>query len=126
MGIEKCKILVVDDELMYDSFFTEFFAMNGYEVFAAYNGQKAIEIAQSQHPKVVLLDIRMPEVNGFQVLEQIKKIDSRIMVIMVTALLDNDSQKRAQELGADGYVTKPFDIEALEKTVRTMCAAGHS
>jgi len=115
-----CKILTVDDELAADTFFNKFFEMNNYEVITAGDGESAIKMVKKDRPKVVLLDVKMPGMDGLAALKEIKSINKDIVVIMVTALADDQTMKMAMELGADDYVTKPLSIEDLEKKIVAM------
>jgi DNA-binding response OmpR family regulator len=119
----KCKILTVDDELMEDTFFNQFFDMHDYKVLSTLDGKEAVEIVKREKPKVVLLDIRMPGMDGLDVLKQIKKIEPSTVVMMVTALSDAETEKKAKEYGADDYITKPLSLEDLEKKVREIAGA---
>src|SRR3989338_3154071 len=112
-----CKILTVDDEMGIDSFFYEFFTIRNYEVFNATSGKEAIEIVKREKPRIVLLDIHMRGMDGIETLKEIKAIDKDIAVIMVTGDKDEDVVKKARDLGADDYITKPLSLEYLDKVV---------
>ena len=112
-----CKILTVDDEMGIDSFFYEFFTIRNYEVFNATSGKEAIEIVKREKPRIVLLDIHMRGMDGIETLKEIKAIDKDIAVIMVTGDKDEDVVKKARELGAADYITKPLSLEYLDKVV---------
>ena len=112
-----CKILTVDDELGIDSFFYEFFTARNYEVFNAQSGKEALEIVKKEHPRIILLDIKMRGMNGIETLEKIREIDKDAAVIMVTGVKDDDTMQKAKELGADDYITKPLSLEYLDKVV---------
>jgi two-component system response regulator (stage 0 sporulation protein F) len=112
-----CKILTVDDQMGIDSFFYEFFTVRNYEVFNALNGKEAIKIVQKEHPRIILLDIKMRGMDGIETLEKIRQIDKEAVIIMVTGVKDDDTMRRAKELGADDYITKPLSLEYLDKVV---------
>ena len=112
-----CKILTVDDQMGIDSFFYEFFSVRNYEVFNAESGKEAIRIVKKHKPQIVLLDIKMRGLDGIETLKEMKTIDKDIVVIMVTGEKDDDVMKKAQEAGADDYITKPLSLEYLEKVV---------
>ncbi len=112
-----CKILTVDDEMGIDSFFYEFFTARNYEVLNAMSGKEAIEMVKRERPRIVLLDIKMRGMDGIEALQKIREIDKGVTVIMVTGEKDEDVMKRAKELGADDYITKPLSLEYLEKVV---------
>ena len=109
------KILIVDDELEICNIFYDFFTPKGYEVIKATSGKEAIELVKTEKPNLVFLDIRMPVMDGMEVLKQIKEIDQSSTVIMVTVLKDEKTAKNALKLGAYDYVTKPLSFEYLEK-----------
>lgn len=112
-----CKILTVDDEMGIDSFFYEFFSARNYEVLNAQSGKEAIEIVKKHRPRIVLLDINMKGMDGIETLKRIKEIDKDVSVIMVTGVKDDDVAKKARELGADDYITKPLSLDYLDKVV---------
>jgi len=109
------KILVVDDEIEICNIFYDFFTPKGYEVIKATSGKAALEKVKSENPNLVFLDIRMPEMDGLEVLKQIRQIDNAIAVIMVTVMNDEETAKKAIKLGANDYVPKPLSFDYLEK-----------
>jgi DNA-binding NtrC family response regulator len=111
------KILVVDDEIHVVRLIQEFLTMKGYEVYTAADGTEAIQKVQELKPHIVLLDMIMPGIGGIDTLKEIKKIDPDIAVIMVTAVNDEELAKRAVQLGAYDYITKPINIDYLETCV---------
>lgn len=111
------KMLVVDDEFEIRDFLKNFFTERKYEILTAAGGEGALDIIKSEKPHVVLLDIRMPGMSGVEVLRQAKEFDSKIKIIMLTAIEDKDMSDLAKQFGADDYVTKPFSLEYLERDV---------
>ncbi|OGW88201.1 MAG: hypothetical protein A3A73_03770 [Omnitrophica bacterium RIFCSPLOWO2_01_FULL_50_24] len=112
------KLLIVDDEVEICDFLKSFFEERDYEVVTANSGEAALEIVKKIRPQVVLLDIKMPGMNGVRVLEEIKQKFPRIKVIMVTAIETRDKIEECLRLGADNYITKPLSLEYLENDVR--------
>ena len=112
------KLLVVDDEVEICDFLKSFFEERNYEVKSASSGQAALDMVEQFKPNVILLDIKMPGMDGIQVLGAIKKKYPRIKVIMVTALETRDKIEECLRLGADNYITKPLSLEYLENDVR--------
>lgn len=112
------KLLVVDDEVEICDFLKSFFEERNYEVKAVSSGQAALTAMEQFKPHVVLLDIKMPGMDGVQVLGMIKKKFPRTKVIMVTALETRDKIEECLRLGADNYITKPLSLEYLENDVR--------
>ena len=111
------KLLVVDDERDVCDFVKNFFEERGYKVLTAPNGKEAVSMAEKETPDTILMDIRMPKMDGITALENIKKRKPKCRVIMVTCVDDLDKMGRASELGADGYITKPFVLAVLVKAV---------
>jgi CheY-like chemotaxis protein len=113
------KLLIVDDEIDVREFAANFFRKRKLETTIAGSGEEAIEKVRQDKPDVVLLDIRMGAMNGIQTLEEIKKIDPAIKVIMVTGTKpeENEAYKKCLSLGASNYVHKPLRLEELEQVV---------
>jgi DNA-binding response OmpR family regulator len=114
---DKIKIMVVDDEYEICSMLKDFLEREGYEAFTATSVKDALGIIEKERPKVILLDIRMPEMNGIEAIEEIRKIDEKVGIIMATAVMDEDVARKAMELGASDYIIKPFDLEYLRKSL---------
>ena len=112
-------ILVVDDEARMVRFIQLNLEHDGFQVITAYNGREALEQVRSQLPNMVLLDVMMPDLDGFEVLGRIRE-QSTIPVIMLTAKGEEDDRVRGLELGADDYVTKPFSPRELVSRVRAV------
>lgn len=112
------KLLIVDDEVEICDFLKSFFEERSYDVISATSGEEALKLVESFKPHVVLLDIKMPGMNGVQVLQAIKAKLPKLKVIMVTALETRDKIEECLRLGADNYITKPLSLEYLENDVR--------
>lgn len=112
-------ILVVDDEVRMVRFIRLNLEHDGFQVISAYNGREALEQVRSALPNLVLLDVMMPDLDGFDVLQRIRK-QSTIPVIMLTAKGEEDDRVRGLELGADDYITKPFSPRELVSRVRAV------
>jgi len=108
------RILVVDDEQDVCEMLEKFLTIKGYEVSTALSGEDALALVKKEKPHIVLLDIRMPEMDGIECLEHIKEIDREIGVIMITAIKQDDVGKKAMELGAYDYITKPLSLQYLQ------------
>jgi DNA-binding response OmpR family regulator len=113
------KILVVDDERSIADAIAYGMYREGYKVDTAYDGEEALEKIKSFSPKVIIMDIVMPKLNGYEVL---KKIDSRnkMGIVILTAKNDIIDKVLGLELGADDYVTKPFDMRELLVRVKSL------
>ena len=119
----KQKLLIVDDQNGIRVLLTEVFSSEGYQTFQASNGKLALEIVRNEKPDLVLLDMKIPGMDGLEILKHIKKIDSGIKVIMMTAYGELDMIKEATELGALTHFTKPFDIDDLRIEVHRQLRA---
>ena len=112
-------ILVVDDEQRMVRFIRLNLEHDGFQVISAYNGNDALEQVRTQLPDLVLLDVMMPDLDGFEVLKRIRA-QSSVPVIMLTAKGEEDDRVRGLEAGADDYVTKPFSPRELVSRVRAV------
>jgi two-component system KDP operon response regulator KdpE len=113
------RILVVDDEPRMIGFIRMNLELEGYQVLEAHNGVEALEVVRTQLPDLVLLDVMMPEPDGFETLRMLREF-STIPVIMLTAKGEEDDKVYGLELGADDYVTKPFGSRELSSRVRAV------
>ena len=113
------KILVVDDNEDNANIIRDYLEARGYPITVAYNGDEAMAQFESVKPSLVLLDVMMPGMDGWQVCRQIKASPSArdVRVIMVTALQDWMDKRQALETGADDYVEKPFELAKLAAVV---------
>ena len=112
-------ILVVDDEPRMTRFIRMNLELEGYRVVEAHNGLDALEKARTDLPDLVILDVMMPELDGFDTLEMLREV-SNVPVIMLTVRSDEEDKVRGLELGADDYVTKPFGARELASRVRAV------
>ena len=114
------KILIVEDEESLLRLESILLTSKGYDVKGVPNGQAALEAIALQQPDLILLDIMLPEIDGFEVCRRIKaaKDTSHIPVIMLTAKKCQDDFSRGQEVGADWYITKPFKSSMVIETIQ--------
>jgi DNA-binding response OmpR family regulator len=110
-------MLIVDDEPDAIELLSEFLTGKGYEVIAAYNGEEALKKVKAERPHLILLDIRMPGINGLEVLRQVRQIDQEVGVIVVTAVQEEETGRQALMLGAFDYIVKPLNLEYLERSL---------
>jgi len=116
---EKKLILIVDDEPRMIKFIRLNLELEGYRVSEASNGLKALDKVRTELPDLVLLDVMMPEMDGFETLERIREI-STVPVIMLTIKAEEEDKVRGLELGADDYVTKPFSPRELSSRIKAV------
>ncbi len=122
----KEKVLVVDDERAVVMVIETNLRIAGYQVVTAYNGREALEKIRAEHPACVLLDVMMPEMNGWDVLREIRADATieRTQVIMLTAMAEDSDITKGYELGVDHYLTKPFEPEELLEFVERVIEMG--
>ncbi len=111
------KLLIVDDEVDVREFAGNFFKKRKIAVLTAAGGKEALVIIDKEKPDLVLLDVRMEEMNGIDVLKTLRGKNNQTKVIMVTGVENGESVKEAHELGILGYIHKPLILEELEKVV---------
>ncbi|GER78545.1 MAG: DNA-binding response regulator [Anaerolineaceae bacterium] len=116
---DRRKILIVDDEERMVRFIRMNLEHDGFIVADAFNGKQAIQKMRDVNPDIILLDVMMPDVDGFDVLETIREF-TNVPVIMLTARGEEDDRVRGLELGADDYVTKPFSPRELVSRIRAV------
>lgn len=118
------KILVVDDETKIVDILTFNLRKEGYETIEAYDGEAGLTLALSENPDLVILDIMMPKMDGYEVCKRIRKT-SQVPVIMLTAKDEEADKVLSFELGADDYITKPFGVKELLARVMANLRRGH-
>ena len=120
MADVKSKILVVEDDLDVAEMLNAYFRVQGYEVFTVNWGEDGVRACQTVDPDLVVLDIRLPDIDGYEVARRLRT-DRRtqdVPIIFLTEKRDRDDRLHGLELGADDYITKPFDIQELRLRVR--------
>jgi two-component system response regulator (stage 0 sporulation protein F) len=114
----KEKILIVDDQFGIRILLNEVFQKEGYQTFQAANGYQALEIVDKHSPDLVLLDMKIPGMDGIEILKRMKAVDQEIRVIIMTAYGELDMIQEAKDLGAITHFAKPFDIDEIREAVR--------
>lgn len=115
----KNKILVVDDERNIVELIRLYLEKEDFETICAYNGSEAIEKFRAESPDLIILDLMLPETDGWQVCREIRKT-SQVPIIMLTAKSDTFDKVLGLELGADDYMTKPFEAKELLARVKAV------
>ena len=108
-------VLVVEDDAQLNELVGAYVKIAGFGYRHALDGTTAISEAQAHHPKLIILDIMLPDIDGFEVCRRLKSDQATraIPVLMLTALSQEESRRKGMELGASGYMTKPFDPDKL-------------
>ena len=117
------KLLIVDDESDIREFARNFFKKRKIDVFVASGGRQALDIISKESPDLILLDVRMEEMTGIEVLRELRMSNLSVKVIMVTGVEEEETIKEAKALGVIGYIHKPFILEELEKIVLAQFAS---
>jgi len=112
-------ILIVDDEKRLVSLVESYLTQEGYRVATAYNGKEALAVAKKENPDLIILDIMMPEMNGYDFM-RVHRAEHDTPIIMLTAKVEDDDKIIGLELGADDYVVKPFKPRELMARVRNV------
>ncbi|MDA8235387.1 MAG: response regulator transcription factor [Clostridia bacterium] len=120
MGSQRERILVVDDEEKILEVLESYLENNGFEVFRAADGGKALQLFNRVNPSLVILDVMLPDLSGEEVCMEIRKQGSKVPIIMLTAKVDEDFKVQCLDYGADDYVTKPFSPKELMGRVRAI------
>lgn len=113
------RILVVDDEKKIVEIVKAYLEREGFKVASAYDGRTALGLARRQHPDLIVLDLMLPEISGFDVCRALRK-ESDVPIIMLTARDETTDKIVGLELGADDYVTKPFDPKELVSRIKAV------
>ncbi|MDP2969003.1 MAG: response regulator, partial [Deltaproteobacteria bacterium] len=111
-------ILIVDDEKDLCTILSDSLSRDRYRVVPAFNGKTALQLVKKEKPDLILLDIKMPGMDGIEVLRKIKRMKKEIVVIMFTAYGTLETARKAMKLGAYDYVTKPVDLFLLKSLVK--------
>jgi DNA-binding response OmpR family regulator len=116
----KHKLLLVEDEIELVSIVQTYFRDEGFEVRIALNGIEGLKVVRDFKPDVIVSDVKMGQMDGFEFFEALKKLPEfrKTPFIFLTIMDDRSSVERATELGASGYITKPFDVEELHAKIQ--------
>jgi two-component system response regulator PilR (NtrC family) len=118
--MEKANILIVDDEKDICMALNILLTKEGYAVKEAYNGEQALELIKKENFDIVMTDIKMKKMDGFEVLKQVQKVSSETVVIMMTAFASVGSAVEAMRAGAADYITKPFLNDEIRMTIKRL------
>ncbi|HKQ73791.1 MAG TPA: response regulator [Blastocatellia bacterium] len=126
--MNRFKILIVDDDLDIAGAFSHILQLADYEVLSAPTGRECLQIAKTDHPDLILLDVRLPDLNGLEVCRRIKADPemARIVVIIITGMrISKDDEAEGIEAGADAYLNKPVHLRTLLAHVQTLLRSRH-
>lgn len=127
MTANKCIILYVEDDVDFAELNIRWFEQQGYEIVYAPNGAEAIKAFKETAPDIVLLDIMLPDMMGFEVCKRIQEIDEDIPVIFLTSLSDSHNAIKGLESGAYDYIRKDTDLEEIEVRIKAILTrTGHN
>jgi DNA-binding response OmpR family regulator len=117
---EKPTLLIVEDDVDVAEMVSAYFRVQGYEVFTVNWGEDALKACRTNHPDLIILDIRLPDIDGFEVARRLRSNQRTqdIPIIFLTEKRERADRMQGLELGADDYITKPFDIQELRLRVR--------
>jgi DNA-binding response OmpR family regulator len=116
------KILVVDDDIHATTLFDTLLTAKGYDAVIVNDSATAFDVAKSTNPDLIILDLMMPEPNGYEVCKTLRSDPkfSKIPIVIFTAMGDNESKESALNAGADEFLTKPFRVEDLMNRIRSL------
>jgi DNA-binding response OmpR family regulator len=120
MGVAKKTILVIDDEPHIVMGLRDALEFEGFKVAAAGNGRDGIALARTETPDAVILDLMLPDMNGYAVCEELRRWSAFVPIIMLTARSLETDKIRGLDVGADDYVTKPFSVNELIARIRAI------
>ncbi len=116
----KFKLLIIEDEVSICTGLVDVFVFHGYHVAFTHNGNEGLRMAKSGQYDLILLDVMLPEVDGFEILRQIRAVDKEQPVIMLTAKNQDEDVINGLSLGADDYIAKPFSVAQLVLRVQAV------
>lgn len=107
------KLVIIDDEMGIVDEVVDFFREEGFEVHAADTGKEGIECVRRVRPDILILDIKLPDMSGLDILRKMRELSPETRVIVNTGYVDQDIIDEAERLGRDAFLQKPFDLEVL-------------
>ena len=114
------KILLVEDEIDLNNIVTKYLKKNGHSVDSVFDGEEALDYLEYGEYDLVILDIMMPKINGFEVLKELRSRKNHTAVLILTARDSADDKVKGLDMGADDYLIKPFDFNELSARIRAV------
>ncbi len=118
------KILLLEDDTILQEIIEEFLTEKGYSVDCFYDGEKALDAAMEERYDMLLLDVNVPEIDGFELLEYLREIRNRTPAIFITSLGDLKNLRKGFDIGAEDYLKKPFELDELAIRIEHHIRAG--
>ena len=115
-------LVIVDDEAGIVEEVKSFFQEEGYQVYTADSGEQGIKVIRRRKPDIVLIDMKLPDISGIEVLKATKEISPQSKIIVITGYVDQALIDQAEKLGRDAFLPKPFDLETLKREVTRLIA----
>ncbi|MCG2676411.1 response regulator [bacterium] len=115
---KRTKVLIIDDERDMCWILRKVFEDVGYKVVTAHKGREGIEKARKDRADLAILDLKLPDMNGLEVLPTLKKINPKMSIVVITAFGTQEMKEAALDLGADHFLDKPFRVEKILKVTR--------
>lgn len=114
---KKIKILIVDDEYAFCRSLKLFLEKIGFQTLIATNGEHALDILKEEKPAIMTLDMRMPGLNGYEILQKVKRLHPELFIIVVTAIDVPNMEEMLEHSGAHALLRKPIDLQELSDTI---------
>lgn len=121
---DKKTVLIVDDEYSFCKSLKTFLEKIGYEVLVTTNGEQALDLIKSERPAVMTLDIRMPGMDGYEVLQKAKRLNDTMPIVVITAIDVPRMEEMLERSGAHAILQKPIDLRELQATIQRLLTSG--
>ena len=122
----RIKLLLLEDDLTLSETIVDYFEEQGFEVYQAYDGDEANDLIYETKFDILLLDVNVPSLNGFELLKQLRKNQNKTPAIFITSLNSMDSLEKGFESGCDDYIRKPFELKELLLRIQSIIKRGYS
>ena len=116
--MDKPKVLIIDDEQDLCKLFERILTDDGYSVITAYNGIDGIKRNEEHHPDIIILDLKMPKIDGIETLRNIRKTDKDVIVIVLTGYGSVETIRNSVDLNVYEYISKPFNTDVIKKVIK--------